>query len=129
MAFGKIFHYGRYSQVAFEHGKNISKSVDETENGVTREVAAMPQLDQSTRDALAKVIKQIATKKIIYVGETHDRFSHHLVQLEMIKALHRQGRAISIGMEMFQRPAQRGTRRLYSGQDRREAVPQREPIL
>ena len=67
----------------------------------------MPQLDQSTRDALAKVIKQIATKKIIYVGETHDRFSHHLVELEVIKALHRQGRTIAIGMEMFQRPAQR----------------------
>jgi aminopeptidase N len=106
LAFGKIFHYGRYSQVAFERGKNISRSVDETENGVTREVAAMPQLDQSTRDALARVIKQIAAKKIIYVGETHDRFSHHLVELEVIKALHRQGRTIAIGMEMFQRPAQ-----------------------
>jgi aminopeptidase N len=106
-AFGKIFHYGRYSQVAFEHGKNIGKRVDETENGVTREVAALPRLDQSSLDTLTNIITQTAAKKIIYAGETYDHFSHHLVQLEIIKALHRQGRAVSIGMEMFQRPAQR----------------------
>jgi aminopeptidase N len=106
-AFEKIFHYGRYSQLAFEHGKNISKSIDGTENGVTREVAALPSLDQTTRNSLAKIIKQIVAKKIVYVGETHDLFSHHLIQLEIIKALHQQGHAVSIGMEMFQRPAQR----------------------
>jgi aminopeptidase N len=114
-AFGKIFHYGRYSQVAFEHGQNIRKSVDKTENGVIREVIALPELDQATRDSLAKIIKQIAAEKIIYVGETHDRFSHHLVELGIIKALHRQGHAVSIGMEMFQRPAQGALDRYLAG--------------
>ncbi|HME45031.1 MAG TPA: ChaN family lipoprotein [Syntrophorhabdales bacterium] len=106
LAFDKMFHYGRYSHAAFEHGRNISKGVNDTESGITREVIALPQLDQSTRDTLAKIIAQVATKKIVYVGESHDRFSDHLVELEVIKALHRQGRTIAIGMEMFQRPAQ-----------------------
>ena len=45
--------------------------------------------------------------KIIYVGETHDRFSHHVMELEIIKDLHSRGKKIAIGMEMFQRPFQK----------------------
>ena len=48
----------------------------------------------------------MAGKKIIYVGETHDRFSHHMTELEIIKDLHRRGKKIAIGMEMFERTFQ-----------------------
>ncbi len=48
----------------------------------------------------------VADKKIIYVGETHDRFSHHVAELEIIRDLRRRGKRIAIGMEMFERPFQ-----------------------
>ena len=115
LAFEKIFHYGRYSHVAFEHGRNISKSINETESGISRQVVAMPQLDQSTSTPWRRSYGQVARKKIVYIGESHDRFSHHLVELEIIKALHRQGRTIAIGMEMFQRPAQRALDNYIAG--------------
>ncbi len=56
--------------------------------------------------SLAEVIEAVADKKIIYIGESHDQFAHHLVQLEIIKGLHIRQKKLAIGMEMFQRPFQ-----------------------
>jgi len=64
-------------------------------------------VDPAKVKSLPEVIDHVASKKIIYVGETHNRFSHHVVQLEIIKNLHRKGKKVAIGMEMFQRPVQK----------------------
>ena len=56
---------------------------------------------------LPEVMERVAGKKIVYVGEKHDQYSHHLMELEVIKDLHRRGKKIAIGMEMFQRPFQK----------------------
>jgi uncharacterized iron-regulated protein len=45
--------------------------------------------------------------RIIYVGEQHDQFAHHLNQLRVIKKLHEAGYKIAVGMEMFQVPYQK----------------------
>lgn len=50
---------------------------------------------------LENIIEDIADKKIIYIGEQHDRYEHHLIQLEIIKALKEKGYDLAIGMEMF----------------------------
>jgi uncharacterized iron-regulated protein len=55
----------------------------------------------------AGVMERVAGKKIVYVGENHNQFSHHVMELEIIKDLHRRGKKIAIGMEMFQRPFQK----------------------
>jgi aminopeptidase N len=107
-AFQKIFHYGKYSALSFDHGVNISKRIDETERGITQEVYKEPAaVDISTLNTLAGVMDRVADKKIVYVGETHDQFSDHVMELEIIKDLHRRGKKIAIGMEMFQRPFQK----------------------
>jgi aminopeptidase N len=106
-AFPKIFHYGKYSVLSFDHGINIYKKIDESARGIVksilREAVAVEISDVKT---LPGVLDRVAGKKIIYVGETHDQFSHHVMELEIIKDLHRRGRNIAIGMEMFQRPFQ-----------------------
>ncbi len=61
----------------------------------------------STLKTFAEVMERVRDKKIIYVGENHDRFSHHVMELEVIKDLHGKGKKIAIGMEMFQRPFQK----------------------
>jgi len=61
----------------------------------------------STLKTLPEMMEHVFGKKIIYVGETHDQFSNHLIELEVIKDLHRRGKTIAIGMEMFQRPFQK----------------------
>ncbi len=40
------------------------------------------------------------------MGEGHDKFEHHRVQLQVIKELYKKYKKIAIGMEMFQKPSQ-----------------------
>ncbi len=57
-----------------------------------------------------QVIHEIAKQNIVLIGESHDRYDHHLLQLRIIKAMHADakahGQSLTIGMEFFQRPFQ-----------------------
>ena len=53
--------------------------------------------------ALMDVLKQ---KRVVFVGETHDRLDHHLNQLEIIRRLYEANPHLAIGMEFFQQPFQ-----------------------
>ena len=61
----------------------------------------------STLKTLSEVMERVGGRKIVYVGESHDQFSHHVMELEVIKNLHGRGRKIAIGMEMFQKHFQK----------------------
>jgi uncharacterized iron-regulated protein len=52
------------------------------------------------------LIPELADKRVIYVGETHTRYDHHLLQLEIIKLIHALHPDLAIGMEYFQQPYQ-----------------------
>ncbi len=80
-------------------------SPDTKENGSSREQSVAVEI--STLKNLPEVIVAVADKKIIYVGENHDQFSNHVMELEVIQELQRRGKTIAIGMEMFQRPFQK----------------------
>jgi uncharacterized iron-regulated protein len=49
---------------------------------------------------------QLATKRVVFVGETHDRYDHHLNQFEIIRQLHQLDPSLAIGVEYFQQPFQ-----------------------
>ena len=48
----------------------------------------------------------LAEKRVVFIGEQHDRYDHHLTQLEIIRRLHALNPKLAIGMEMFQQPFQ-----------------------
>ncbi len=103
----KIFHYGGYSQVVFEGGRNVSKSIEGSTEGINITLRREPPVVELSKvKTMEDIIERILLKKVIFIGEFHDRFSNHLVQLEIIKSLVKKGRKIAIGMEMFQRPFQ-----------------------
>jgi aminopeptidase N len=107
-AFQKIFHYGKYSAVSFDHGVNVYKEIDQSTRGITEELLGKAvAVEISTLKTLPDIMAYGASKKIIYVGETHYLFPDHVMELEIIKDLHKRGRRIAIGMEMFQRPFQK----------------------
>ncbi len=54
----------------------------------------------------AAFVAKIADKRVIYVGEKHDRYEQHLNQLAVIKGLYAQNPNMAIGLEQFQRPFQ-----------------------
>ena len=58
-------------------------------------------LAKKKKTKLAEALPGLQGKKIVLVGEQHDRKGHHAAQLEIIKSLHRSGAPVSIGLEMF----------------------------
>jgi aminopeptidase N len=98
---------GDCSSLTVVDRERVSKETEESERGIRMDLRAEPAaLDVSTVKTLSHVIEGVAGKKIVYVGEYHDRFAHHQVQIEVIKGLYRKDPKIAIGMEMFQRPFQ-----------------------
>jgi len=107
-AFPKISHYGKYSSLKFESGRNVAATIDESERGIQQAVKQDPvALEVSSLKKLSEVVKRLASKKIVYVGEQHDKFAHHQVQLEVLQGLYQQNPKVAVGMEMFQRPFQK----------------------
>ncbi len=56
--------------------------------------------------SLHKTLESLPDDRIVFVGETHTRFDHHLVQLEALKFLHRKYGDVALGVEWFQFPFQ-----------------------
>ena len=107
-AFPKVSHYGKYSLLKFANGRNVAATVEESERGIQEVVKDDPAaLDVSKLKKLSDVVKDLANKRIVYVGEQHDKFAHHQVQLEILQGLYRQNPKVAVGMEMFQRPFQK----------------------
>ncbi len=60
---------------------------------------AMPDLDA--------IIPRLAPKRVVFIGETHNRYDHHLNELEIIRRLYGYNPDLAIGMEFFQQPFQK----------------------
>lgn len=107
-AYKKIPHYGKYSHISFQRGRNISKKIEQTIRGIQRDITEDAMvIEISTVKTLKNILDSLSTKKIIYAGEFHDRFSHHIIQMQIIKGLYSKNKKIAIGMEMFQRSFQK----------------------
>ncbi len=63
-------------------------------------------LDLSAIQPLDKIMPKLLEKRVIFVGETHDRFDHHLNQLDIIRRTYENSKEMAIGMEYFQQPFQ-----------------------
>ncbi len=113
----KLTHYGRYSTLRFKDGKLVEKNTASTQNGIRlalqNEIMGIAASDLSPVD---RIINDVSEKQVIYIGERHDRFSHHMAQLRVIQGLDRRDRRLAVGMEMFQRPFQDVLDRYLDGQ-------------
>jgi len=113
---GKLFHYGKYSSLKFSQGKNVEKEITAGHRGIQLEVPQpITGISLESVLPLSEIISQVADKTIVYVGEKHDRYGDHLVQLEVIRRLHQQYPRLAIGMEMFQRRYQKALDDYISG--------------
>jgi len=62
-----------------------------------------------------EMIEEIKKVNLIFVGEFHDRSSHHQAQLDIIKALNRAGVPVALGLEMFRADSQKELDRWVEG--------------
>ncbi|MBK1642438.1 iron-regulated protein [Chromatium okenii] len=63
-------------------------------------------LDVTQLATINQLLDRIAERRVIFIGEHHDRYEDHLTQLAIIAGLHQRGKSIVIGMEFFQQPFQ-----------------------
>lgn len=78
----------------------------QAENRGENRTGNYPVLDLTNKQGLDSIMPRLSGDRVVYVGETHDRYDHHLNQLEVIRRLHRIKPDMAIGMEFFQQPFQ-----------------------
>jgi len=99
-------YYSKYQEIILSKNKTV-KNMHQSDNGITLEFNKIPKLIKVVEQKNIKdIFTQLKDKRVVYVGESHDNFAHHLNQLRVIKSLHENGKKVSIGMEMFQKPFQ-----------------------
>lgn len=60
-------------------------------------------LDLDAALAPAVLAEKLSSKRVVFVGETHNRYADHLNQLEVIRQIHARDPDIAIGVEYLQR--------------------------
>ncbi|MCF8005608.1 MAG: ChaN family lipoprotein, partial [Chromatiaceae bacterium] len=81
-------------------GPGLDPSMDPSMDPATK------VLDLASLGELDGLIEQLVDKRVVFIGESHDRYEDHLNQLEIIRGLHERGKPVAIGMEFFQQPFQ-----------------------
>ena len=103
----KLRHYGKYAELIFNQGSVTYKQVGPAENGIPILSHQAPKaVKPSELPTLDRIIPELAKHRVIYMGERHDQFAHHINQLLVIKRLHERGVQLAVGMEMFKKPFQ-----------------------
>jgi uncharacterized iron-regulated protein len=86
--------------VLAQEGATAPPAADEIPDTHTRVV------DPATLTGLDALVTKLADRRVVFVGESHDRYEDHLNQLAVIRGLHERDVDLAIGMEMFQQPFQ-----------------------
>ncbi|MFN2355695.1 MAG: ChaN family lipoprotein, partial [Desulfopila sp.] len=115
----RISHYGKYSYLTFQNGRNMTKRIEPTSSGLRFVFEELPAGGAtSTLASFAQIVEKLAAARVVYVGETHTSLADHLLQLRIIEALHKKNPKIAIGMEMFPASSQAALDRYtLSGED------------
>ncbi len=99
--------HGVTDQKARPHEAEVSKEEKEEETAPEEAQTAGVVIDLRNLPTLDSIISELAADRVVYVGEAHTTYGHHLSQLEVIRRLHELDPNIAIGMEFFQQPFQR----------------------
>ncbi len=98
----KLKHYGKYSALNFKKGRIQEKHISLSDNGMVFNLETLTKGGATSAiNSFEQIIAELAKNRVIYLGETHDSFADHLLQLRIIQALQKKGLDLAIGMEMF----------------------------
>ncbi|MDX1763252.1 MAG: ChaN family lipoprotein [bacterium] len=116
-AYRKIFRYGNDSRLVFEGGFNRARLTVEGEKGIVKPLAlSVGAVETRKLSGLDGILPKIIDRDVVFVGEAHTAYGHHVVQLDVIRRLYEERGSVVIGMEMFQRPFQQELDRYVSGE-------------
>ncbi len=112
----KIFHYGKYSHLRFQDKKNVFKQTAASSNGIKISLhTPVMGIQPEKTISLETIIENIKKTPVIYVGERHNLYEDHKVQLDVIRTLHEENPNLAIGVEMFTQSKQQALDDYLSG--------------
>jgi len=103
----RLPHYGKYSSLDFEKGEIQYKGMDAALDGMEFPLSTIqkPWMTPSVTE-VQSIDPAVFKKRVLYVGEIHNRFGHHENQLKIIEQAFRLHPDLAIGFEMFDRDVQ-----------------------
>ncbi|PID71552.1 MAG: hypothetical protein CSA31_01925 [Desulfobulbus propionicus] len=98
----KLSHYGKYSSLSFLNGHLQKKKRADAEAGRRYPLLTPPDgVPAQATQSFATILERLREADVVYVGETHTDYAHHLLQLQVIQGLFAKQKNLVIGMEMF----------------------------
>ncbi|MFH7325008.1 ChaN family lipoprotein [Desulfurivibrio sp. C05AmB] len=98
---------GLFSQVLIRDGAIQQQSLAPATKGLRVGLDQPPAgIAVADRRDFQQIMTQLADTRVVYVGEVHNRYEDHLLQLRVLRAMHRQNPRLALGMEMFPASAQ-----------------------
>ena len=103
----RLSHYGPYSHLYFRGGQLQEKKTAPSAKGIQVNLAPAPAgiPVQAVQD-FPTIMDDLATARVVHIGEVHTDYGSHLLQLQIIQALYNRHPDLAIGMEMFPRASQ-----------------------
>ncbi len=103
----RIYHYGRYSDLKFHKNGSVTKESLDFQRGIVLKLTEKSRsYDSGSKKVIESIISRHASERVWMVGESHQSFAHHSLQLNIIKELYERNHNLAIGMEMFEWNAQ-----------------------
>lgn len=66
----------------------------------------LPVVDLRNMTSVQQILAELDPYRVVFVGETHTRYDHHLVQLEVLRQMYARTPGMALGVEWFQAPFQ-----------------------
>jgi len=63
-------------------------------------------LEEGKAISFDRLIDELGSKDLIFIGEVHDNPEHHLIQVQILQALMARCGPLTVAMEFFQKPQQ-----------------------
>ncbi|MDZ7641339.1 MAG: ChaN family lipoprotein [Desulfurivibrio sp.] len=98
---------GLFSQLRL-NGQQVSRQLASAGAQAAAEARRSPPdgVAAVERRDFSAIMDELADTRVIYVGEVHNRYEDHLLQLRVLRAMHRQNPKLAVGLEMLPRSAQ-----------------------
>jgi uncharacterized iron-regulated protein len=83
-----------------------ASTLDNSGPSSTPDKTSATWVDLSSLEPMDTILSRIVDARVVFVGETHTRYDHHLNQLAVLRAMHERHGKVAVGVEWFQQPFQ-----------------------
>jgi uncharacterized iron-regulated protein len=64
------------------------------------------RLPEGEKISFVQLSEDLRAARVVFLGEVHDQLEHHLIQRSILQEMVNRGKAVAVGMEMFERSQQ-----------------------